>query len=345
MNDPPRGSSQLFESRFRPREFRNVAILLFPEDITADDESVFRTGLESMVSAGIRGFTWDLCQFGRHRTAEEALGHLVPYLVAAASNARGAVNWLHGARFVQEWRRLKLLGIPPENFETEAETLEAWRGKLEAACVRTDLAKRLGDCGLSASDIANRAGLFESDVRRIAAGEYEPSDVIVLRISSVLDAFRENAAQQWVVLPAEHAAGVLRQPSRAVPVVDATWTPEASIIEEIAPALTAALQPRLDTRNAKAAAPPGRSPRRPLRTSDYFVQCIGIIRGGQQLVYLNGCHRWLIARSGSKLWRTAPIVVCDGGSSLFGAEYDPVTRQISALIFNGPYGLLNPLHE
>jgi hypothetical protein len=189
MTDIPRNTSQLFESRFCAREFGNVAILLFPEDIRLDEASMFGDGIESMVGAGIRGFIWDLCRFGRHRAAEEAVGHLAGYL-AAAYKARGAVSWLHGSRFVQQWRRLKLLGGPPENFETEAEALEAWRTILEAARARTELMTRLAACGLSANDIANRAGLFESDLRRIAAGEHEPSDAVVLRISAVLNALR-----------------------------------------------------------------------------------------------------------------------------------------------------------
>ena len=96
-------------------------------------------------------------------------------------------TWLHAARFVEEWTRLKLLGVPPENFENEREAIERLQTVLKAARVRVDLARRVGNSGVSLPQIANVAVLIESDVRRIAEGLQEPSDRVALLIWSTLD--------------------------------------------------------------------------------------------------------------------------------------------------------------
>jgi hypothetical protein len=101
---------------------------------------------------------------------------------------RGVLNWLRGSRFVGEWRRLKLFGMPPDNYETEQEAVAALRTTLRAAEVRTGLAQRLSKSAVSVKEIASLTGLIESDVRRIAEGLEEPSDAVALRISSALDA-------------------------------------------------------------------------------------------------------------------------------------------------------------
>jgi len=97
MTDASYRSSQPFESRFHPREFGNIAVLLFPETIESDDKSVFRADIESMVAAGIVGFTYDLSRFGRGGPVQEALGQLVTYLVVVPG-AGGTLNWFDGAR-------------------------------------------------------------------------------------------------------------------------------------------------------------------------------------------------------------------------------------------------------
>jgi hypothetical protein len=179
-------TNERFEQRFHPRRFENVCLLAFGDDFKSDDLSFLNTGVESMVGAGISGFVFELTQFYRLGDFEEGLGHLVR-CIPLVHRTGGVLNWLHGGRFVQEWRRLKLLGIPPESFETEREAVEGLRAVLKAARIRTDLVQRLANCGVSAAQIANIAGLLESDVRRIAAGQEEPSDGVALLLSSALD--------------------------------------------------------------------------------------------------------------------------------------------------------------
>jgi len=181
--------SESFSRRFRPREFQNVCVLALTEDFNSSDSgelSLLNAGVESMVRAGIGGFVFDLTRFSWAADREQGLRHLVRCMVAVIkSGAR--LNWLHGARFVQEWKRSGLLGIPPDNFETEGEAVEAIQTALKAARIRTDLAQRIVDSGVSMRDIANLTGLFESVVRRIAEGRDAPSDSVTLLISSTLD--------------------------------------------------------------------------------------------------------------------------------------------------------------
>ena len=155
-----------------------------------------------------------------------------------------------------------------------------------------------------------------------------------------------NSSQepQCVVLAGPRAAEVLRQPSRRVPIVDGTWTPDDGILADIAPQVCSVLQSLLDERRTRLAA--WFVSARERNASDYCVQCVGVIRAGRRLVYLNGFQRHPAIGIGSDGdgWRAVPVIVCDGGQGFFGAEYDPQTRRIMRLVFNGPYSSMNP-HE
>jgi hypothetical protein len=80
--------------------------------------------------------------------------------------------------------------------------------------------------------------------------------------------------------------------------------------------------------------------RRPTPT-DYYRQYIGIRIRGRQVVYINGFHKNFVEHLATSRpeaadgWRSRAVNVCDGGSWFFGAEYDPATRQIANIRFNG----------
>ena len=133
----------------------------------------------------MRGFVFDLNRFSQH-DLKGGFEWVVSCLPCVPRNG-GVFTWLDAARFVEEWTRLKLLGVPPENFENEREAIERLQTVIKAARVRVDLARRLGNSGVSLRQIANVAGLIESDVRRIAEGLQEPSDRVALLIWSTLD--------------------------------------------------------------------------------------------------------------------------------------------------------------
>lgn len=190
MTESSNVMSERFEQAYHPRDFEEVCVLALDDEHGTDELLCLSVGIDSKVRAGIRGFVFELIQFNRHTPLEAGLGHLVQLMLAIYK--RGALlNWAHGERFVAEWKRLKLLGIPPENFETEGEAVDALNTALNARRIRADLPRRLTNCGVSFADIANAAGLFENDVRRIAAGQQEPSDAVALLISSALDSRRD----------------------------------------------------------------------------------------------------------------------------------------------------------
>jgi hypothetical protein len=99
--------------------------------LRTDELSWFSLGVDSRVRAGICGFVFELVQFNRNGRLEAGLGHLVQFMVPIY-NRGGFLNWLHGKRFVEEWNRLSL-GIPPENFETEAEAVDAFEHGAQGA--------------------------------------------------------------------------------------------------------------------------------------------------------------------------------------------------------------------
>jgi hypothetical protein len=185
MSESPDPINEAFEQRCHPRQFEEVCVLALDDDCSTNELSWFSVGVDSKVRAGTRGFVFELGQFNRHRPLE-ALGQLVKFMLPVYKGG-GLLNWLHGQRFVEEWNRRRFLGIPPENFETEDEAVETLKTMLKARRIRADLGRRLINCGLSLTQIANEAGLFEHVVRRIAAGQQEPSDAVALMISSALD--------------------------------------------------------------------------------------------------------------------------------------------------------------
>ena len=187
MNDAPDQAREAFRRRFGSREFKNVAILDFGEWFDPDDLKVLSAGVTLMVGARTPGFVFELSQFCHRGDLEHRLEHVVQCMVVVY-RSRGSLNWLHGAPFVEEWRRLKLLGIPPSSFETETEAIEDLQNLLE----ESDVVERLTRSSLSARKIANQAGLFEEDVHRIAAGRQRASPKVLRLITSALESLEPS---------------------------------------------------------------------------------------------------------------------------------------------------------
>ncbi len=134
-----------------------------------------------------------------------------------------------------------------------------------------------------------------------------------------------------VVLPADGWKGSHRLCSRPSPNRSGYWAPDPQTIRNLETDLAVALHDALarDIQDASW---------RPL-TRDYYRQYIGIHGSGRRLVYVNGFHRRYIEHASMKQpesrWRTQLVNVCDGGYSFFGADYDPATRKVSNIYFNG----------
>ena len=148
---------------------------------------------------------------------------------------------------------------------------------------------------------------------------------------SIAPAFRADRA---AILPADYfPANMYTWCSREAPARTGYWVPDSETIGGLEVALAPALQRAFEQEIKDPS-------RRPATNEDYR-QDIGIRIRGRQVVYINGFHKKyldLLAATRPELangWRTRAVNVCDGGSTFFGAEYDPATRQITNIRFNG----------
>jgi hypothetical protein len=141
-------------------------------------------------------------------------------------------------------------------------------------------------------------------------------------------------ADWGVVLPADYfPPNMYTWCSRDAPARAGYWAPDSDTIASLEVALAPALQRALEREIKDPSRRPG--------TNEYYRQYIGIRIRSRQVVYINGFHknhreRVTTMRPGSAdTWRTRAVNVCDGGSEYFGAEYDPATRQVTNIRFNG----------
>ncbi|HLT47709.1 MAG TPA: hypothetical protein VK002_10820 [Rubricoccaceae bacterium] len=130
-----------------------------------------------------------------------------------------------------------------------------------------------------------------------------------------------TAPGSYTVLDAALAEEATRQCSRASYAVEGGWNPseaDVRLLEEHLPDLltlpsTACCLPdaRLDD------------------LGRYHRQYVGVVIGGRRLIYVNAFPARLSAEAGE------PFIVCDGGTSFWGALFDPETATFSDLAFNG----------
>jgi hypothetical protein len=141
----------------------------------------------------------------------------------------------------------------------------------------------------------------------------------------------EKTDGHWVLLSESAARHLSHYLDRPMPFVTGTWMPDAGTLRRVEQVLMPALEAALA------------ESRRPgledLRASDYYRQYAGIALGGRKLVYINGFHREELSlgslRFDGDAWRTAPILVADGGWAFFGAVFDPATGRIGPIGFHG----------
>lgn len=69
----------------------------------------------------------------------------------------------------------------------------------------------------------------------------------------------------------------------------------------------------------------------------YCVQCIGVIIHGRKFIYISGFKLGPdeLRDDEYKNWQTEPIVICDGGDSVWGALFNTRSKSFSQLKFNG----------
>lgn len=132
-----------------------------------------------------------------------------------------------------------------------------------------------------------------------------------------------------VVLPAAAMPTILRQCSRQSPAAgEGSWEPSAAEIVALEAAATAALRARQEPNDPDWSRFP----------DDWRRQYVGFVRGGRRFIYGNAYPREIDrhARDPDQ-WRREPAIVCDGGPSFFGVEYDVEAGRITQLAFNGGF--------
>lgn len=144
-----------------------------------------------------------------------------------------------------------------------------------------------------------------------AAPEPAPPAPAAARAPAVLPA---NVA----ILPDSAALAVVRQCSRAAPEnVSGTWAPTVEQVAHADSLLPAFLTPR--------------DPE-PRDLAKVARQYAGVVARGRRILYLNAIP---MERPGPRDWRTAAMIVCDGGPPFFGAEFDVAEGRFTRVEFNG----------
>lgn len=158
---------------------------------------------------------------------------------------------------------------------------------------------------------------------------------------AILMACTPSAAEQSQTLPAgayiyrgDDAADLLDQCSRSTPAPgDSYFTPSAADIVAFEAALPEALR-------ASGETPDGYRPESERQGWSNLVdrwvrQYIGIVRDGTETIYGNFFPREMVTRHPENDFSRSTMIVCDGGRSFFGAEFNPASGQIVHLAFNG----------
>lgn len=136
-----------------------------------------------------------------------------------------------------------------------------------------------------------------------------------------------GGASTSVVLPAEQVQVLLKQCSRSDPEnVTSLWVVPARVARDI--------DRNIDDVSALRS-PSGKTIVEPHK---YFRQYGGVVAGGRKLVYINAFSLPGFIDPEELSWRTKAIVVCDGGSTAWGAMYDPATQHFSKLTINSQLG-------
>ena len=129
---------------------------------------------------------------------------------------------------------------------------------------------------------------------------------------------RAALSARSTILRGASARPLFKQCSRSSPAADGFWNPGARDVAPLEASFTSFW----------------RAQKRPARTPPLarcYRQYAGFTRGGRRMIYLNA-----LGTCDDLQWKSRAVVVCDGGSSFFGAVYDVASRRWSTLSFNGP---------
>ena len=183
--------------------------------------------------------------------------------------------------------------------------------------------------------------MTETVVRRIARGIRAGILGAILLPASFAQAAPPTAFDPRLsfVLPADIARDALQQCSRATPTgVQDTWLPTRVQIRELEARLPPALAHALTAHGGSSRA---RTVMQHLH--DVGLQYAGFVVAGRKIIYVNGFPVRKIDFDGTDIFAGLldaakddhAVVVCDGGDSFFGVEYDPAKKTFAHFAFNG----------
>ncbi len=130
---------------------------------------------------------------------------------------------------------------------------------------------------------------------------------------------RADLPANVAILPSSAGPEMMNQCSRSTPPHEGGfWEPSASAVRNADRLLS-----KLARSNSQC------RPDTPIEAS--ARQYIGIISNGQRLLYVNTAWRM-------PDWMSKPVIICDGGSSVWGAFVDPEKGRVVSIQFNGGFG-------
>ena len=140
-----------------------------------------------------------------------------------------------------------------------------------------------------------------------------------LALAIACSGYAQHAASNSVALPDHEARKLLKQCSRESPRgVDGFWQLPSKTVKDIDQSIGRVTE--LRTALGKIISEP----------SKYNRQYAGVKIGDRKLVYINA----VLPDPFDLPWQTQAMIVCDGGSTSWGAIYDPANGRFSDLAIN-----------
>lgn len=190
----------------------------------------------------------------------------------------------------------------------------------------------------------------------VSAARIRAIPLVLLAASSLsAQGSLEQQAGRVVILPDSVMRDVLTQCSRPAPRgVSGFWRPAPADVTAAEDAVDRALIQALDsviTRDGVGETEWLKYPRAAW-PDQYYRQYAGLKhRDGRRTIYINGLAAGWPRELSERVppeeatsshpfakpdwWRSSVATVCDGGESFFGAEYDPSSKRVVSLQFNG----------
>jgi hypothetical protein len=140
---------------------------------------------------------------------------------------------------------------------------------------------------------------------------------------------RSALPERTTVLPPDEVTHVLQQCSRETPKpVTGAWAVTPPVVAQLEQDLS-----KLPSVVSQTCCGKGSSVANPRL---YYRQYAGVKIEGRRYVYINAFHPVYLRHQDEGMWRSKPVLACDGGEGFWGALYDPEARKFSQLSFNGP---------